>query len=108
MYVDSHLGLLLYRLEKVNITRRRSQAKILGTIVTVGGAMFMTLVKGPLLNLPWTDGHAHQGSTSAANKQNPLLGAGMILVGCVCWSGFMILQVRVPIIIDINLHRNSR
>ncbi|KAB1217921.1 hypothetical protein CJ030_MR3G014645 [Morella rubra] len=82
----------IFRLEKVNITRRRSQAKILGTIATVGGAMFMTLVKGPLLNLPWTDGHAHQGSTSAANKQNPVLGAGMILVGCVCWSGFMILQ----------------
>ncbi|KAE8682067.1 WAT1-related protein [Hibiscus syriacus] len=38
------LGLL--ELEKVNIRRFHSQAKILGTIVTVGGAMLMTLIKG--------------------------------------------------------------
>ncbi|EXB65305.1 Auxin-induced protein 5NG4 [Morus notabilis] len=36
----------IFRLEKVNVGRVHSQAKVLGTIVTVGGAMVMTLLKG--------------------------------------------------------------
>ncbi|KAB2596091.1 hypothetical protein D8674_031541 [Pyrus ussuriensis x Pyrus communis] len=33
-----------------------SQAKVAGTVVTVGGAIILTLVKGPELNFPWTKG----------------------------------------------------
>ncbi|KAG2723692.1 hypothetical protein I3760_02G181300 [Carya illinoinensis] len=80
-------------LEKVYIKRLHSQAKVMGTIVTVGGAMFMTLFKGTMLNLPWTNlGNAHETSTSSVNKQDPIKGALMIISGCVCWSGFIILQ----------------
>ncbi|KAK4744328.1 hypothetical protein SAY87_010640 [Trapa incisa] len=46
----------IFRLEKVKLKKIHSQAKIVGTIVTVGGAMLMTLVKGVAINLPW----AHQ------------------------------------------------
>ena len=69
----------------------------MGTIVTVGGAMLMTLVKGPMLNLPWINenGQSHHESTSAANKQDVIKGALMMLAGFFCWSGFVILQVRV-------------
>ncbi|KAF5467249.1 hypothetical protein F2P56_017095 [Juglans regia] len=42
-------------IEKVSIRSLHSQAKILGTIVTVGGAMVMTLFSGPMLKLPWTN-----------------------------------------------------
>ncbi|XP_038691704.1 WAT1-related protein At2g39510-like [Tripterygium wilfordii] len=82
------------RLEKVNIRKLHSQAKISGTIVTVGGAMLMTLVKGPMLNLPWTKEHNshHQESTTSATKHDPIKGALMITIGCFCWSGFIILQ----------------
>ena len=55
----------------------------------------MTLVKGPKLNLPWTNENGHQESTNAANKQDVIKGALMILAGSVGWSGFIILQVRV-------------
>ncbi|XP_075672208.1 WAT1-related protein At2g39510-like [Castanea sativa] len=79
-------------LEKVYLRRLRGLAKVLGTIVTVGGAMFMTLVNGPMLNLPWTRGNGHQESTSSANKQDVIKGALMMLAGCVCWSAFIILQ----------------
>ena len=71
------------------------QAKVLGTIVTVLGAMLMTLVKGPMLNLLWTNGNSHQQSTNAANKQDVIKGALMILAGTFCWSGFIMIQVRV-------------
>ena len=83
------------RLETVNIRRQCGQAKVLGTIVTVGGAMLMTLVKGPMLNLPWINENGHQESTSATNKQDVIKGALMMLAGFFCWSGFVILQVRV-------------
>ncbi|XP_030489207.2 WAT1-related protein At2g39510 [Cannabis sativa] len=81
------------RLEKVNIKKVHSQAKIMGTIVAVGGAMFMTMYNGPVLNLPWAKqaNHLHH-SVNAANNQNSVKGALMIIAGCVCWSSFIILQ----------------
>ncbi|XP_042969207.1 WAT1-related protein At2g39510-like [Carya illinoinensis] len=42
----------MFGLERVNIRELHSQAKILGTIVVVGGAMSMTLIQGSELNLP--------------------------------------------------------
>ncbi|PNT22844.1 hypothetical protein POPTR_008G051500v4 [Populus trichocarpa] len=80
------------RIEQVNIRKMHSQAKIFGTIVTVGGAMLMTLVKGTQLDLPWTRGYDQQASTSALTKQDPIKGALMIATGCVCWASFIILQ----------------
>ncbi|KAL7133349.1 hypothetical protein ABFS83_12G134800 [Erythranthe nasuta] len=53
----------LFRLEKVKLTSKHSQAKMVGTLTTVTGAMIMTL------------------------------GAIMIAIGCLCWACFMILQV---------------
>ncbi|EEF33950.1 WAT1-related protein At2g39510 [Ricinus communis] len=83
----------ILRLEKVNLKRVHSQAKLLGTIVTVGGAMIMTLVKGAKLNLPWTEGYNDiQGSSSAPTMQDTIKGASLIGVGCICWSAFIILQ----------------
>ncbi|KAL4180686.1 hypothetical protein AMTRI_Chr12g233870 [Amborella trichopoda] len=39
----------LLRLENVNIKSPRGLAKVIGTIICVGGAMIMTFVKGPIL-----------------------------------------------------------
>ncbi|KZV55942.1 hypothetical protein F511_29438 [Dorcoceras hygrometricum] len=44
----------LFRLEKIRLMSIRSQAKIIGTLATVAGAMIMTLVEGPNIGLPWT------------------------------------------------------
>ena len=82
-------------LEKVYLRRLRGQAKVFGTMVTVVGALLMTLVKGPMFNLPWANGNAHQESTNAANKQDITKGALMILASSLSGSGFFILQVRV-------------
>ncbi|KAM5556286.1 WAT1-related protein [Rosa sericea] len=82
----------IFRLEMVDIRRLHSQAKILGTIVTVGGAMLMTLVNGPMLTLPWTRSSSHHQSTSSTDSQDPIKGALMITAGCFCWASFFILQ----------------
>nr|GMC92787.1 WAT1-related protein At2g39510-like [Ipomoea batatas] len=80
------------RLENVNIRALHSQAKILGTLVTVGGAMMMTLVKGPKLLLPWTQERGHIQSTTATTHQHPIKGAIMITAACCFWACFFTLQ----------------
>ncbi|KAK3028829.1 hypothetical protein RJ639_038656 [Escallonia herrerae] len=80
------------RLEQVDVRRLHSQGKILGTLVTVGGAMVMTLVKGPKIGLPWTKNSSHAQSTAAANQQDSIKGTLMMAAGLFCWASFVILQ----------------
>ncbi|XP_038890942.1 WAT1-related protein At2g39510-like isoform X1 [Benincasa hispida] len=82
----------IVRLEKVDVRQLSSQAKILGTVVAVGGAMIMTLVRGPILNLPWTNHNLHDHSSTTANQQDLLKGSLMITIGCILWSVFNVLQ----------------
>lgn len=83
------------RLERVNIRKLHSQAKIIGTVVTVGGAMLMTLVKGPMIDLPWTKVSDSQQSSATSSTQHPIEGAILIAVGCFSWAAFIILQVNI-------------
>ncbi|GAV62684.1 LOW QUALITY PROTEIN: EamA domain-containing protein, partial [Cephalotus follicularis] len=84
----------IIRLEKVNIRCLRSQAKVFGTIATVAGAMVMTLVKGPVIDLIWTRGRTYHGDASSdINLHNSIKGAIMITIGCFSWACFIILQV---------------
>ena len=76
----------------------------MGTIVTVGGAMIMTIVKGSIIELPWTKGNSN--STSIAQENDPqqfIKGAMMIGAACLCWSFFYILQVYIVILSIIFL-----
>ncbi|KAG9153419.1 hypothetical protein Leryth_020997 [Lithospermum erythrorhizon] len=87
----------ILRLEKVSIEELHSQAKILGTLVTVGGAMVMTLIGGPVLGLPWTHHIDKRQSINNSNVQHwdIIKGALMITAACFCWSCFYILQAIV-------------
>ncbi|KAI7753219.1 hypothetical protein M8C21_016041 [Ambrosia artemisiifolia] len=84
----------ILRLEVVNLKSMRSQAKVIGTLTTVAGAMLMTLVKGPLLELFWTKGRINDKYAihNGVDLQHSLKGAFMIVVGCFSWSCFMVLQ----------------
>ncbi|KAL3818003.1 hypothetical protein ACJIZ3_003908 [Penstemon smallii] len=82
----------ILRVEKVNLKKRHSQAKMLGTLVTVGGAMVMTLFAGPILGLPWTKQQNHDDPSSSTHPQNPVKGALMIAAGNFGYSLFYILQ----------------
>ncbi|XP_024990337.1 WAT1-related protein At2g39510-like [Cynara cardunculus var. scolymus] len=84
------------RLEKVNIKKIHSMGKIVGTLVTVGGAMIMTVVAGPTIGLPWTKGsttdHQQQSTTPPVSPADNIKGSMMIIAGCVSWSFFYIVQ----------------
>ncbi|WOG96673.1 hypothetical protein DCAR_0416009 [Daucus carota subsp. sativus] len=83
----------IFGLEKVKLKSMRSQAKVGGTLTTVGGAMLMTLVKGPVIDLIWTRGRTHQlQGSGGVDLQHSVRGSLMITVGCFSWACFMVLQ----------------
>lgn len=85
----------IFGLETVKLKSIRSQAKVGGTLTTVGGAMLMTLVKGPVIDLLWTKGrtgtHTSQGN-GGVDLQHSVRGSLMITAGCFSWACFMVLQ----------------
>ncbi|KAK7267537.1 hypothetical protein RIF29_20213 [Crotalaria pallida] len=83
----------ILRIEKVNIRSIRSQAKVVGTLVTVSGAMVMTFMKGPILGAFGAHlGNNHTQQNSGANINHTIKGTIMIIIGCFCWSCFVIIQ----------------
>ncbi|CAA3026442.1 WAT1-related At2g39510-like [Olea europaea subsp. europaea] len=82
----------ILRQENVNFKSLHGYAKLFGTLVTFGGSMVMTVIKGPLIGLPWTK---HRTNIADVNPQNPILGSIMILTACCCWAYFHILQAEV-------------
>ncbi|MBA0670816.1 hypothetical protein Goklo_023851 [Gossypium klotzschianum] len=80
------------RLEQINIARKDGLAKVLGTIVSVGGATVITLYKGPIL--------LHQSN----NMQNWTLGCIYLLGHCLSWAGWLVFQVIVIYTIHLCMH----
>ncbi|KAK9093684.1 hypothetical protein Scep_025153 [Stephania cephalantha] len=82
------------RMEKVNIRSAKGQAKIIGTLICIGGALTFTFWKGgymlkgfvdhPLVHIDG-DGLRH-------HKHNWVLGSLLVLIGQAGWGGWITLQ----------------
>ncbi|KAG8088240.1 hypothetical protein GUJ93_ZPchr0010g8579 [Zizania palustris] len=84
---------IILRMERISIKERRSQAKIVGTLITLAGALLMILFKGPIINFPWNNNSNHSISdNSDHNNGHWLMGIFMIVLSCFCWSAFFIVQ----------------
>ncbi|KAK2427025.1 WAT1-related protein [Trifolium repens] len=81
----------IFRLEKIKVKSIRSQAKVVGTIASVSGAMLMTLIKGPVL-LGTFGGNSHNQYSDETNSEHILVGSIMIALGCFSCACFVILQ----------------
>ncbi|XP_009346345.1 WAT1-related protein At1g21890-like [Pyrus x bretschneideri] len=82
---------LIFRLEKVNFKKLPSVAKVIGTAITVTGAMVMTWYKGPIIEFISGQGQSHHTSTTSG-EQHWVTGTMMLLARCCGWSGFFIVQ----------------
>ncbi|GMI82909.1 Usually multiple acids move in and out Transporters 20 [Hibiscus trionum] len=84
---------LIFRLEHVKMNEVRSIAKVIGTLVTLSGALLMTLYKGPVIELIWSNtSHYGSGGSGGSSDKHWISGTLLILVGCVAWSCFYVLQ----------------
>ncbi|CAN6231517.1 unnamed protein product [Urochloa humidicola] len=83
------------RLEQVNISKRYGMAKVIGTVVSIGGATVITLYKGmPLMN--FKSSHLLVGSIASSNHVlNWTVGCLFLLDNCFAWSAWMVLQAPV-------------
>lgn len=76
-----------------------SQAKIIGTIATFGGAMIMMLVRGPEVQLfPTNEYYVNNNDASDQISGGIILndaikGSLMIMLGCTSGAAFIIYQV---------------
>ncbi|CAM0913927.1 unnamed protein product [Alopecurus aequalis] len=76
-------------LEQVELRRRHGLAKVIGTVVSIGGATVITLYKGlPLLTL-----QSLVPLTSSSSIYNWTLGCIFMAGNCLSWSAWMVLQV---------------
>ncbi|KAF7829843.1 WAT1-related protein [Senna tora] len=83
---------LIFRLERVNLKQVPSMAKVIGTIITVSGAMVMTLYKGAALNITNHSPTHHDAPTTQPSQQNWILGTVLLIASCGGWASFFILQ----------------
>ncbi|XP_057978727.1 WAT1-related protein At5g07050-like [Malania oleifera] len=84
---------VLCRMEKVEISKRSSQAKIGGTVIAFAGATLMTLYNGVTLISLHTKKHLHQNATSeASSTKHWIKGSIMLLISYISISAFFILQ----------------
>ncbi|KAE8674545.1 WAT1-related protein [Hibiscus syriacus] len=83
---------MIFRLEKINLKKVRSVAKIVGTSITVVGAMVMTLYKGPIVDFIKSGGTEHHVSTTESADKHWVTGTIMILASILSWAGYFILQ----------------
>uniref|UniRef100_A0A804JYP8 WAT1-related protein n=1 Tax=Musa acuminata subsp. malaccensis TaxID=214687 RepID=A0A804JYP8_MUSAM len=87
---------VLTRMEKVDLKKVLHQAKVVGTLATVAGAMLMALYKGPPVELVWSK-HAHSlGSNSPAvtdsSSNNWVIGSGFHILATVASASLSLLR----------------
>ncbi|XP_074271888.1 WAT1-related protein At4g30420-like [Silene latifolia] len=86
----------LLRLEEVNMKAVTSMAKIVGTIICVGGAISMALFKGPkILNTQLPLSNSLVSLLFGASDINWLIGCLWLFASTICSSLWLIMQVAV-------------
>ncbi|XP_011020462.1 PREDICTED: WAT1-related protein At5g07050 [Populus euphratica] len=89
---------VIFRMEKLDIKKVRCQAKLLGTLVTVAGAMLMTLYKGPIVEMLWSK-HIHPRKsyvtdTTGTTDKDWFKGSILLIIATLAWASLFVLQTK--------------
>jgi len=92
------------RLERVVIKSRPGQAKVLGTIVCVGGAILLSFYHGsPIFgqsSLHWRYAENLQGKgRSSSHANNFILGPLLLIASTISWAVWFIIQVSEQVLV---------
>ncbi|KAG8643141.1 hypothetical protein MANES_11G008500v8 [Manihot esculenta] len=89
---------VIFRMEKLDLKKVRCQAKMVGTAVTVAGAMLMTLYKGPILEMFWSK-HVHPRKsyvtdTTGTTDKDWFKGSILLIIATLAWASLFVLQTK--------------
>ncbi|KAJ4846656.1 hypothetical protein Tsubulata_019893 [Turnera subulata] len=83
----------------MGIKRITGQAKVIGTLLCVAGAMLLTFYNGPIINIGESKIHwkygSNSGDHSSRNESNSVLGALMVIASTISIAVWYILQAKV-------------
>ncbi|EXB52991.1 Auxin-induced protein 5NG4 [Morus notabilis] len=89
---------VIFRQESAEIRKKSGIAKIVGTILCVGGAMMLSFYQGKVIglgepNMNWSYlQKVRESTTSNTVNSNPLLGPIFIILSTVGWAAWFIIQ----------------
>ncbi|CAL9213379.1 unnamed protein product [Arabidopsis halleri] len=89
---------LIFRTENVKILKTKAgMLKVIGTLICISGALFLTFYKGPQISNSHSHGEASHNKNDQDNTNNWLLGCLYLTIGTVLLSLWMLFQGTLSI-----------
>ncbi|KAF7116172.1 hypothetical protein RHSIM_RhsimUnG0037700 [Rhododendron simsii] len=99
----------IFGLESVGIRKKAGQAKVLGTVVCVGGAMLLSFYQGSIVmggsSIHWkyANNMGKGNSSSTTNDKKFMLGPFLLIASNFSWGAWLIIQTFAdhPIVVEL-------